>query len=49
MAEAGILEPEGRNNPESGITQGGIVSPILANLYLHKVLDEWFNSTVKRY
>jgi group II intron reverse transcriptase/maturase len=39
---AGVLE-EGRvYRPEAGTPQGGVISPILANIYLHEVLDEWF-------
>ena len=46
--KAGILEPDGRVHiPEEGSPQGGIVSPILANVYLHRVLDVWFEETVK--
>jgi group II intron reverse transcriptase/maturase len=41
--KAGILEPDGNiKHPVTGTPQGGIVSPILANIYLHIVLDEWF-------
>jgi group II intron reverse transcriptase/maturase len=41
--KAGVLEEDGRiTRPESGSPQGGIVSPVLANIYLHHVLDEWF-------
>lgn len=46
--KAGILEPEGYIiHPDTGTPQGGIVSPILANLYLHTVLDSWFIEIVK--
>jgi group II intron reverse transcriptase/maturase len=45
--KAGVLE-EGRHyRPETGSPQGGVISPILSNLYLHKVLDLWFEETVK--
>jgi RNA-directed DNA polymerase len=37
--KAGILEPDGTvNHPEKGSPQGGSVSPILANIYLHYAL-----------
>ena len=46
--KAGILEPDGAvNYPERGSPQGGSVSPILANIYLHHALDLWFEETVK--
>jgi len=45
---AGILEEDGRiEHPESGTPQGGIVSPVLANIYLHYALDLWFERVVK--
>jgi group II intron reverse transcriptase/maturase len=44
---AGVME-EGRLwHPESGTPQGGVISPLLANIYLHEVLDEWFESAVR--
>jgi group II intron reverse transcriptase/maturase len=44
---AGVME-EGRLwHPESGTPQGGVVSPLLANIYLHEVLDEWFEREVR--
>ena len=45
--KAGVLEDGCVTHPESGSPQGGVVSPILANAYLHEVLDTWFERTVK--
>lgn len=46
--KAGILETDGKvTNPLTGCPQGSIVSPILANIYLHYVLDLWFEKKVK--
>lgn len=46
----GILEEDGRLvQPENGTPQGGIVSPVLANVYLHYVLDLWFERRVKKH
>jgi retron-type reverse transcriptase len=39
---AGVMEDGAIEYPEAGTPQGGVVSPILANVYLHEVLDEWF-------
>src|SRR6185369_6383117 len=45
---AGILEEDGRViHPQTGTPQGGVVSPVLANIYLHYVLDLWFEKVVK--
>jgi RNA-directed DNA polymerase len=45
---AGILEEDGRViHPQTGTPQGGIVSPVLANIYLHYVLDLWFERVVQ--
>ena len=46
--KAGILETDGKViHPETGTPQGGIVSPVLANVYLHYALDLWFEKVVK--
>ena len=48
--KAGILEPDGKViHPVTGTPQGGIISPILANLYLHFSLDMWFEKVVKKH
>src|SRR5437867_8233543 len=45
---AGILEEDGRiEHPQSGTPQGGSVSPVLANVYLHYVLDLWFERRMR--
>lgn len=44
--KAGILEGEQIYYPTQGTPQGGVVSPLLANIYLHYVLDEWFAKEV---
>lgn len=47
--KAGILEEDGKvTNPTTGTPQGGIVSPVLANVYLHYALDLWFEKCIKR-
>jgi RNA-directed DNA polymerase len=44
---AGVLEGETLSYPDEGSPQGGVVSPLLANIYLHEVLDKWFEQDVK--
>ena len=46
--KAGILETDGHVvHPETGSPQGGSISPVLANVYLHYALDVWFAKVVK--
>ena len=45
--KAGVLEAGQHVHPESGTPQGGVVSPLLANIYLHEVLDKWFEGEIK--
>jgi RNA-directed DNA polymerase len=45
--KAGLLEGDRLTHPETGTPQGGVISPLLANIYLHTVLDEWFVEQVQ--
>jgi len=45
--KAGVLEEGNLMYPEAGTPQGGVISPLLANIYLHEVLDTWFEQQVK--
>ena len=48
--KAGVLETDGQViHPDTGSPQGGVISPVLANVYLHYALDLWFEKIVKRY
>ncbi|MDO9535554.1 MAG: group II intron reverse transcriptase/maturase [Bacillota bacterium] len=44
---AGVQEDGNISFPETGSPQGGVISPLLSNIYLHKVLDVWFKEMVK--
>jgi group II intron reverse transcriptase/maturase len=39
---AGVLEGGSLSRPDAGTPQGGVISPLLANIFLHEVLDTWF-------
>ena len=43
---AGVMEEGVLTHPEAGTPQGGVASPLLANIYLHEVLDVWFEREV---
>jgi len=45
--KAGVCEDGSLSLPDGGTPQGGVVSPILANLYLNEVLDWWWEKTVR--
>lgn len=45
--KAGVMEDGSIHYPKEGTPQGGVISPLLSNVYLHDVLDSWFESVVK--
>jgi RNA-directed DNA polymerase len=45
---AGIMEEGKFSETDKGTPQGGILSPVLANIYLHYIIDLWFKRRVKR-
>jgi RNA-directed DNA polymerase len=44
---AGVMEGGAVTYPSTGSPQGGVISPLLANVYLHYVLDVWWEEAVK--
>jgi group II intron reverse transcriptase/maturase len=44
---AGVMEDGAVSYPSTGSPQGGVISPLLANVYLHEVLDTWFEREVR--
>ena len=44
---AGVMEEGSVSYPDAGSPQGGVISPLLANVYLHYVLDTWFRKEVQ--
>jgi RNA-directed DNA polymerase len=45
--KAGVMEEGCVSYPDSGSPQGGVISPLLANVFLHYVLDTWFRQEVR--
>jgi len=45
---AGVLQDGVLQHSDSGTPQGGVISPLLANVFLHEVLDQWFERQVKQ-
>jgi group II intron reverse transcriptase/maturase len=49
MLNAGVLEEDGQlRATDAGTPQGGLISPVLANIYLHYVLDLWVERVVRK-
>ena len=46
--KAGIMEGTERKDSDWGVPQGGQISPVLANVYLHYVLDQWYEILIRR-
>ncbi len=44
--KAGVLDGQNHSTPDTGTTQGSIISPLFGNIYLHYVLDSWFEEEV---
>jgi RNA-directed DNA polymerase len=44
--KAGVLEEGMVHYPDNGTPEGGVISPLLANIYLHYVLDEWYGEAL---
>ncbi len=44
---AGVMEDGSVTYPDSGTPQGGVISPLLATVFLHEVLDTWFENEVQ--
>jgi retron-type reverse transcriptase len=45
--KAGVMESGSVSYPDAGSPQGGVISPLLANVFLHYVLDTWFRQEVQ--
>jgi len=45
--KAGVMEKGAVYYPDTGTPQGGVISPLLANIFLHEVLDAWWQNEVQ--
>ena len=45
--KAGVVDGTNLTYPDRGVPQGGVISPLLANVFLHYVLDDWFVRDVR--
>jgi len=45
--KSGVMIQDTRHDTDGGVAQGSVLSPLLANVYLHYVLDQWFEQQVK--
>jgi RNA-directed DNA polymerase len=45
--KAGVMEGGVIHYPEEGSPQGGVISPLLSNIYLHEVLDAWYERDIR--
>ena len=46
LLKSGVMINDQRHDTDEGVAQGSVLSPLLANVYLHYVLDEWFEQQV---
>jgi len=49
MTAPGVLSNGELKMSDEGSPQGNIASPVLANIYAHYVIDQWFEGTVKKH
>ena len=45
--KAGVLDEGSLRRADAGTPQGGVISPLLSNIYLHHVLDDWFETVAR--